>query len=48
MTINDKTVYPVYRANRDVRRAVRMGAFSPNKKIQFKKVTGNRYCAVAE
>ena len=25
MAINGKTVYPVYRANRDVRRAVMMG-----------------------
>lgn len=48
MTINDKTVYLVYCTNADARRAVKNGTFSPDKKIQFKKVTGNWYSVVAE
>lgn len=48
MTVNDKTVYLVYCTNADARRAVKTGTFNPGKKIQFKKVTGNWYCVVAE
>ena len=48
MTINDQTVYLVYCANVAARRAVKNGTFSPDKKIRFKKITGNWYCVVAE
>jgi hypothetical protein len=48
MTVNDKTVYLVYCTNAAARRAVKNGAFSPDKEIQFKKITGNWYCVIAE